>query len=118
MNCQDEKCIVYSDSTKKIISNRDDLITIHSHPDSLPPSIDDFNSNFDHGYAVVFVICHDGKLYMYTSNERIKENYHKLVVEDYIKSGYNEEEASLLALNELQANFNISFKEVTDENCI
>ena len=88
------------------------LLTIHTHPDSFPPSIDDFNSNFDHNYSIGLVACHDGKIYMYSANERLNENYYKLVVEEYIKNGYNESEAQYVALQEIQQNFDINFKEV------
>lgn len=106
------KRIEYSSFTKKIIQNYKGLLTIHTHPDSFPPSIDDFNSNFDHNYSIGLVACHDGKIYMYSANERLNENYYKLVVEEYIKNGYNESEAQYVALQEIQQNFDINFKEV------
>ena len=108
----DPKRIEYSSFTKKIIQNYNGLLTIHTHPDSFPPSIDDFNSNFDHNYSIGLVACHDGKIYMYSANERLNENYYKLVVEEYIKNGYNESEAQYVALQEIQQNFDINFKEV------
>lgn len=107
------KRIEYSDSTKKIIGEYSNLLTVHTHPDSFPPSIEDLNSNYDHSYVVGIVACHDGRLYMYSANERINENYYKLVVEEFIKRGYNEDEAQILALAEIQQNFDINFKEVT-----
>lgn len=110
-----EKKIVYSNATLRTIPKYPNLLTIHSHPDSFPPSIDDFNSNFDHGYIIGIVVCHNGKIYMYSSNERINENYYNMVVEDYLKNGYTEDEAQIQALSELQNNFDISFKEVTDQ---
>lgn len=94
------------------------MLTIHTHPDSFPPSIDDLNSNFDHGYVVGIVVCHDGRVFMYSANERVNENYYKLVVEGYIKNGYNENEAQIMALSEIQKNFDINFKEVTDDGSI
>lgn len=109
-----EKKIVYSTATEKEIKKYDNLLTIHTHPDSFPPSIDDLNSNFDHGYVAGIVVCHDGRLYIYSANERVNENYYKLVVEGYLKTGYNEDEAQILALSEIQKNFDINFKEVTD----
>jgi hypothetical protein len=112
------KKIEYSDATKKTISEYNNLLTIHTHPDSFPPSIDDFNSNYDHSYVIGLVICHDGRVYMYSANERINEDYYKLVVEGYIKNGYNEDEAQISALLEIQRNFDIDFKEVTVDGCI
>lgn len=112
------KRIEYSAATEKIIEKYDNLLTIHTHPDSFPPSIDDFNSNFDHEYEIGIIVCHDGKVYMYSANERINEDYYKLVVEDYIKKGYNEDETQILALCDLQRNFDINFKEVADNGVV
>jgi len=113
-----EKRIEYSEATKKAIRKYEHILTIHTHPDSFPPSIDDFNSNFEHEYEIGIVICHDGKVYMYSANERINDNYYKLVVEGYLKKGYNEDEAQIAALSEIQRNFDINFKEVTDNGSI
>ena len=121
--CAGDKCRgweknVYSAATERTIKKYDNLLTIHTHPDSFPPSIDDLNSNFDHGYVVGIVVCHDGRVFMYSANERVNENYYKLVVEGYIKNGYNENEAQIMALSEIQKNFDINFKEVTDDGSI
>jgi hypothetical protein len=118
VNSSIPKKIVYSDTTQKIINEYSNLLTVHTHPDSFPPSIDDLNSNFDHSYTVGIVICHDGRIYMYSANERINEDYYKLVVERFIKSGYNEDEAQVAALLKIQQNFDIDFKEVTADGGI
>jgi hypothetical protein len=118
VNSSIPKKIVYSDTTQKIINEYGNLLTVHTHPDSFPPSIDDLNSNFDHSYTVGIVICHDGRIYMYSANERINEDYYKLVVERFIKSGYNEDEAQVAALLKIQQNFDIDFKEVTADGGI
>jgi hypothetical protein len=55
---------------------------------------------------------------MYSANERINEDYYKLVVERFIKSGYNEDEAQVVALLKIQQNFDIDFKEVTADGGI
>lgn len=70
-----KKRIIYSNKIIKKIQSCKNIITIHSHPDSFPPSIADFNSNYDHNYVVGIVACHNGKLYMYSANERINEEY-------------------------------------------
>lgn len=113
-----KKRIIYSNKIIKKSQSCKNIIIIHSHPDSFPPSIADFNSNYDHNYVVGIVACHNGKLYMYSANERINEDYYKLVVEGFLKIGYNEEEAQIKALENLQINFYIKFKEVTDYDCI
>lgn len=34
-------------------------------------------------------VCHAGRIFVYTSDEEINEDYYKLKVEKYLKSGYN-----------------------------
>ena len=50
---------------------------------------------------------------MYSAEEEISEKYYNLVVEEYIKQGYNECEAQIKTLEELKNKFAIKFKEVT-----
>ena len=112
-----KKKILYTTTIKKMIKKSENLLTIHTHPDSFPPSIDDINSNYDHNYEIGIVICHDGRVYMYSAEERINVNYYKLTVEDYLKNGYNEDTAQIEALKELQKKFSIYFK-VTEDDCV
>lgn len=113
-----KKKILYTTTIKKMIKKSENLLTIHTHPDSFPPNIDDINSNYDHNYEIGIVICHDGRVYMYSAEERINVNYYKLTVEDYLKNGYNEDTAQIEALKELQKKFSIYFKEVTEDDCV
>ena len=113
-----KKKILYTTTIKKMIKKSENLLTIHTHPDSFPPSIDDINSNYDHNYEIGIVICHDGRVYMYSAEERIHVNYYKLTVEDYLKNGYNEDTAQIEALKEMQKKFSIYFKEVTEDDCV
>ena len=113
-----KKKILYTTTIKKMIKKSENLLTIHTHPDSFPPSIDDINSNYDHNYEIGIVICHDGRVYMYSAEERINVNYYKLTVEDYLKNGYNEDAAQIEALKELQKKSSIYFKEVTEDDCV
>lgn len=86
---------------------------MHSHPNSFPPSINDLNSNYYNHYDIGIIICHDGKVFIYSSKEEINEDYYTLIVEKYLKCGYNEYEAQICALKELQSKFEIQVKEVT-----
>lgn len=117
-NCPVEKKIIYSSKTEKAILEYDNILTLHSHPDSFPPSIDDLNSNYERAYQVGLVICHNGKVYLYSANEWISEKYYKLVVEGYLKQGYNEDESQEMALQELKTHFDVDFKEVTEHGSI
>ncbi len=109
-----EEEIKYAENIISKIQRYDNLITLHSHPNSFPPSISDLNSNYYNHYDIGIVVCHDGKIFIYSSGQEINEDYYKLTVEEYLKSGYNEYEAQIWALEELQSKFDILVKEVTD----
>ncbi len=113
-SCSEEQ-IVYSNSIRSKISKYENLITLHSHPNSYPPSINDLNSNFINHYGLGIVACHDGKIFKYASNQEIREDYYKMIVEKYLKKGYNEYEAQIEALKELVTKFDIMVKEVTED---
>ncbi len=114
INSTSEEEIIYSESTIRKIQGRKGLITMHSHPNSFPPSISDLNSNYVNEYDIGIVICHDGKIYIYLSDQEINPGYYQLVVEEFRKNGYNDFEAQVNTLNELQSKFYISCKEVTE----
>ncbi len=52
-------------------------------------------------------------MFVYSSKQAINEEYYKLTVEEYLKNGYNEYEAQISTLKELQSKFEIYVKEVT-----
>ena len=70
---KEEEKIDYTPSIFRAISGRNNLITMHTHPSSMPPSIADFNSCFADHYASCFVICHDGKIYNYVSAQKVPD---------------------------------------------
>ena len=107
-----EEQIDYPDAVKKAISGLNNLIAIHTHPNSLPPSVADFNSCAKHNYAIGLIICHDGTVYEYQSDETISEKLFDLYVARYIQEGKDEKEAQLKALDTLQDNYSIRFREV------
>lgn len=67
---------------------------------------------YDNDYTLGLVVCHNGSIFMYAASEAINSDYYNLVVADYIKDGYNDYETQIKAINELQKNFDIIFKEV------
>ena len=107
-----KKRISYSKTTRNLIKKRHNIITIHSHPHSYPPSIEDFNSNYIHNYNLSVICCHNGRLFIYTSNCILSENDYKIAIVKYRKQGYNEYEAQMKTLTELCQKYDISFKEV------
>lgn len=88
------------------------MITIHTHPFSMPPSIADFNSVYSKHYQFGSIVCHDGRIYKYYAGEMLNENLQKLYMAIYIKRGYNEEKAQLEALMRMQDNYDMDIVEV------
>jgi hypothetical protein len=108
----DERAIIYTDKIRHTIKNRENIITLHTHPSSMPPSISDFNSCCENGYIMGFIACHDGKLFRYSSNQKISETLYNLYVGDYRDEKLEEFEAQLQALNKIKENHMINFTEV------
>lgn len=56
--------------TKKMLkmlnqANKGEIIAIHNHPNSMPPSINDLFVAYQRGYKNGLVVCHDGAIYIY-----------------------------------------------------
>ncbi len=104
--------VIYSQKTRKVIKKYDNLITIHTHPHSYPPSINDFNSNFKNKYGMGIICCHNGKLFLYNAEQKINGFVYETAIAKYRKRGYDEYNSQILALEEMKTKFAMSFKEV------
>jgi len=111
-NSFEEEQILYSESINRAIEGKEHIIAMHTHPCSMPPSIADFNSVEEHGYSLGIVLCHDGKVFGYKSNEKIRKLMYELYVADYYKQTNDEYEAQIMALTELSETYEIDFWEV------
>ena len=107
-----ENRIKYSKATKKAIAQSDNLLVIHTHPNSMPPSINDFNSALKNKYRLCIVCCHDGKIFMYHSKKYVVDFLNKGTIAKYRKMGYDDFNSQIFALKELQSHGDIFFKEV------
>lgn len=112
LNEQQESAVKYTDSIKKLILGKDNLIAFHTHPNSMPPSIADFNSMLRNGYSKAFILCHDGKVVQYISNQEVSEILYIRYMQRYINYGCSEFEAQWKALEKLKENYDIDFWEV------
>lgn len=108
----DEHAIIYTDKIRNTIKNNKNIITLHTHPSSMPPSVSDLNSCCANRYKLGFVACHDGRVFAYSSEQEISENLYNIYIGDFICSGHDELNAQLLALNELKKNHKIDVWEV------
>lgn len=107
-----EQEIVYTDRVINSIADKENLITLHNHPASMPPSPDDFNAYYQNGYRVGLVICHDGTIYQYEAEQSVSTMLYGLYVYEYMEQGMSEKEAQLSALEEMKKNSKIDFWEV------
>ena len=111
-NSIEEEQILYSDSIQRAISGKTNVIAMHTHPCSMPPSIADFNSVYEHNYLLGIIVCHNGKIFCYKSSEILTQTMYNLYVADYYKVVHDEYEAQILALNEMMETYDISYWEV------
>lgn len=107
-----ESTIRYTNAINKAISGKQNIIAIHTHPGSMPPSIADFNSAYAHGYMKSLIICHDGTVYSYSSNQIASKNIYEAYIKRFSIDGCTEKEAQLKALREIKRNCDINFAEV------
>ena len=114
INSETERGIFYSDSTKKAVTTHknNNLIAIHNHPGSMPPSAADLNSCHRNGYNVGYVVCHNGQLFGYKSDENINPRLYDIYIKRFINDGNSEFEAQVKALNRLKENHYIDVWEV------
>lgn len=108
----EERAIVYTDKIKNTIKDNTNILTLHTHPSSMPPSCSDLNSCFKNGYKIGFVACHNGRIFGYTSKELINEKLYSMYIESFIKDGYEEFESQLNALKKLSQSYDIKIWEV------
>ena len=112
IDSSEEEQILYSESISKAIKGGNIIIAVHTHPCSMPPSIADFNSAKDHNYMLGVVLCHDGKIFCYKSDEIISKMMYNLYVADYYVQFQDEFLAQLEAIKELSEAYSIEFWEV------
>jgi proteasome lid subunit RPN8/RPN11 len=109
-----ERKINYTDNIKKKLNENKDrkIITLHTHPGSMPPSLADFNVNNQYEYWRGVVAGHNGKVFVYNSEEYIGEIMYNLYNNKLINKGFPEYEAQIKAIEEISRNCKISFNEI------
>lgn len=112
LNEKEPKGIAYSKAIDKVINEHKNLIAMHTHPHSMPPSANDFNNAYSKDYSKAFIICHDGKIFEYTSKCNINEKVYELYINSFISQGYSDYEAQFMTLKKIENNSDISFYEV------
>ncbi|MBQ9333428.1 MAG: hypothetical protein IJS12_03740 [Lachnospiraceae bacterium] len=104
--------VVYTPNILKAITDRTGIIAMHNHPHSMPPSIEDINSFYAHGYENGIVICHNGTIFIYSTRNEVSERLYESYYSKMIKRGFDEFDAQLGALVEIGHNGDIFIREV------
>ena len=105
----------YNESLNSAIKNNPakTLISIHNHPNSLPPSGGDFESQFNHGYKFGIISCHNGDIYYYEiGKKRFSGLLYDLTVDKYKKQGYSELEAYNMTLEQFEKDYGIKWRKL------
>ena len=108
----EKRSIIYTDKINKAIKGRSNVVTLHTHPGSMPPSVEDFNSCFQHGYICGYIACHNGKVFRYSSQEVISVTLFNLYAGEFLNKGLSEFDAQIYTLIKLKDSFDIDFMEV------
>jgi hypothetical protein len=111
-NSTNPQKVEYPPSFVNNLSKYENVISIHNHPHSYPPSIPDFNSALANNYKTAYVICHNGTIYGYRSSERINPNLFGSYAGKFLGLKYSEQDAYIMALKQMEYNNNIEFWEV------
>ncbi len=112
LNEKTKEKVTYTSSILEAITKRKEIIAMHNHPHSMPPSIEDINSFYLHGYKNGIVVCHNGTIFVYSTKNEVDERLYDSYYSKLIKRGFNEFNAQLGALVEIERNGDISIKEV------
>lgn len=107
-----ESVISYTPAIWNVIKSNSSLVTLHTHPSSMPPSAADFNACYRNRYKFGVVACHSGRVFIYNSKQEISEKLYDLIVGDYVSKGFDEFDAQIKALERLRQNYDIDFREV------
>lgn len=107
-----ERAISYSKATKRELEKHKNILVIHTHPNSMPPSVGDFNSAYKNKYRICLVCGHDGKVFLYNSKVHLIEVFYMNMVAKYKKLGYDEYEAQIMTINQYEKNKDVFIMEV------
>ena len=117
VSCKNELEIDYNDSLINAIANNEQhsLISMHNHPTNILPDGHDYVSNGYRKYAEGIVLCHNGKIYTYKVGGKVfTSGVLDKRIDKYTKMPYNMncEDAHVRALNEMQVEYDIKWREL------
>lgn len=90
----------------------ENILAMHTHPHSMPPSAEDFNSYLKAGYKMGVVLCHDGTIYRYYAFREVSVSISLWYINKYLTSLHDDKLSQLRALDKLVDNGDILYEEV------
>ena len=78
----------------------------------MPPSAADFISCYKNNYKSAFIICHDGKIFGYTTYDEVDVRLYKAYIKEGLINGDTQFTAQINALEKIKKNNVIDFWEV------
>lgn len=111
-----EEGIRYRKSLIQKLQKYKNVIAMHTHPSSLPPSIADFNVMNQNGYSMGLVLCHNGNIFSYRAGEIVSNVLYNMYIAKFKKLGYTEYESQVGALREIAKNHDIDWNEVDSDD--
>ena len=109
-----EQGIDYTANIKRMLKSCEnrEIVTLHTHPSSMPPSVADFNSCVKNGYKEGYIACHNGKIFRYSSEEIISDKLFDLYFNEKLIYNTSECDAQIETIKEIMRNKKIKFDEV------
>lgn len=112
-----ESKVGYNKEIRKALSscNMNNVISIHNHPSSMPPSAGDFNAALKNGYHEGYILGHDGTIIRYESGkELIDRNAYEYRLALERKNVYNEYDAQVRVLDEMKKRNGIKYEVISN----
>jgi len=105
-----------SDLKNKIMkarTNGEELVVIHNHPESLPPSADDIESLKLRGYHRSVVVGHNGNTFVISGvNDTYTPVFYTKTYEKALKQGLSEYDSAILSLNKMEDDYGLKWREL------
>ena len=108
----DRHVIHVDDNLLSKLKKYEQIIPIHTHPSSMPPSPADFNCIVDINANFGIILCHDGKIFIYSAKCHVDEKLWNKYIEVFRAEGQDEYQAQLSAIYKIQDTGDIYFEEV------
>lgn len=108
----DARVIHVDEKILKSLKKYKQIIPVHTHPSSMPPSPADFNCLLDINAAFGIILCHDGRIFRYYSNRHVDIELWNSYISRFREDGKSEFDAQIAAIEKIQETGDIYFEEV------